>query len=423
MQQVLRSININESDFTLNILYLCHRIPFPPTKGDKIRSYNQIKYLSKNHKIYLGTLIDHQSNVKFMEILSNYCEDVFACKSYGKIKLFHSLINNKPFSISFFYASELQKYVDEVFSKHSIDAVICYCSSMAEYIFNTPRYKADKLKGVKLIIDYVDLDSDKWNQYSLYARFPFTMIYKLEQLRLFNYEKRINTEFDHSLFVADREVEIFRKLYNRLKNTVVIPNGVDTDYFFPEKNGLQLSYDKPKGPILVFTGVMNYFANVDGVIWFVEKIFPLIKKEYPDLKFYIVGNKPTVRVKNLQKTKNVIVTGYVDDIRQYYWMADICVIPLRIARGLQNKVLEAMACGKPVVTTKNASNGIMCENNKNIVIADDENAFAKAVIQLLSNSESRKALGTMANENIRENYLWDVQLSKLDCLLSDNEKN
>ena len=162
---------------------------------------------------------------------------------------------------------------------------------------------------------------------------------------------------------------------------------------------------------------MDYHANVDGVTWFCNKVFSAIKNEFPESQFYIVGNRPTNAVWNLSEIDGVTVTGYVDDIRNYYWMADVCVIPLRIARGLQNKVIEAMATGNAVVATSNASDGIVCHNNLDIVIADDEERFANEVISLLKDENRRKEMGRKAVENIHHHYSWEANLKAFDDLL------
>ena len=172
-------------------------------------------------------------------------------------------------------------------------------------------------------------------------------------------------------------------------------------------------------PTLVFTGYMDYFANEDGVDWFCKNVFSKIKAEIPDVQFYIVGNRPTRKVINLSKIDGVYVTGYVEDIREYYWMATICVIPLRIARGLQNKVLEAMATGNAVVATSNASDGIICDENVDIVIADNAEEFAQKTISLLKDDNRIAQIGKKARENILQNYSWLQNMNKFDCLISN----
>jgi len=371
----------------LNILFLSHRIPYPPNKGDKIRSFNEIKYLSKNNSIYLGTIYDSIHDLKQIGKLKRYCKEIrpFYLNKYSM--LLKSLFLRKPFSVSYFYNRGLQKYVDSLIAKGRIDVVICYCSSMAEYIFQSQFYKKGKLDKINLIIDYVDLDSDKWKQYSKYTKNYKRVIFNIEHKRLLRYEMKINKAFDHSVFVANREIKAFKSKFPHTRNFKIIPNGVDQEYFKNKFHYTIRLKENKRNTNIVFTGVMNYFANEDGVNWFCKEIFPLVLKERPDSLFYIIGNNPSNFVKRLGRERNTVVTGYVDNILKYYLMADVCVIPLRIARGLQNKVIEAMATGNAVVATSNASNGIICENNKNILIADDKERFAKKVLELLDDKE------------------------------------
>jgi len=258
----------------------------------------------------------------------------------------------------------------------------------------------------------VDLDSDKWRQFSTYAAMPLSALYRVENRRLLAYEIKINQKFDFTVFVSEREKVIFQKLYPGARDVSVIQNGVSYDYFTPKTQ-------RPKNanPLLVFTGFMNYFANEDGVHWFCEKILPLIRVEFPGAEFYIVGSHPTRTVRNLARIPGVKVTGYAQDIRDYYWKADVCVIPLRIACGLQNKVLEAMATGNAVVATSNARDGIMCNENSDIVVANQPEDFAREVVDLLKNPERRDELGRNAVKNIRTHYCWDTNLKMFDDLL------
>ena len=396
----------------MNILFLAHRIPYPPNKGDKIRSFNMIKYLSQRHHIYLGTILDHQSDVRFVQGLKPFCKDIKAFHLNKKTRLLKSVFNHQPFTVSSFYHAGLQGYVDSILKNNKIDAVICFSSSMAEYIFKTPDFKTNHLNDKKLIMDFIDLDSDKWLQYANYTHFPVKWIYKEEKKRLLEYEKKINQVFHHSVFVSQRELDVFQKEYPAANNVTIISNGVDTEYFTPKSK-----QPANEHPVLLFTGVMDYFANIDGVKWFSEKIYTRIKAELPKVRFYIVGTRPTRCIRNLARKDGITVTGFVNDIREYYWNADVCVTPLRIARGLQNKVLEAMATGNAVVATSNAKNGILCHENKDIMVANDEESFSKQVISLLKNPEKRHKLGANAVKNIRENYSWEENLRKIDDLL------
>lgn len=401
----------------MNILFLAHRIPYPPDKGDKIRSFNEIVYLSQNHNIYLATTLDCESDRMHVPKLEEYCKEVYALSFNRRIKLLKGLFLQKPFSISGFYDRSIQDYVNRTLKDKDIDVVICFCSSMAEYIFSAPGYLENGLEGKTLIMDFVDLDSDKWLQYARYAKLPLSFIYRIENKRLFKYETKINHAVHQSVFVSNREVKALEEIYPGASNLQVIPNGVDYNYFSPPPARVVDGNGK-SFPRLVFTGVMDYFANEDGVKWFCDQIFPIIKAEFPLAEFYIVGNRPTNLVWSLSEIDGVTVTGYVDDIREYYWLADLCVIPLRIARGLQNKVIEAMATGNAVVATSNASDGIVCHDNYDIAIADGADSFAEKVIHLLKDEHSRSEMGRRAVENIRLNYSWEGNLEKFDELLN-----
>lgn len=406
----------------MNILFLSHRIPYPPDKGDKIRSFNELKYLSGNHDLYLGTLVDQEDELEYVRPLEELCKQIHAVPVNTKLQYLRNLVSTKPFSVSHFYHKDLQKYVDRTIQNRKIEAIICFCSSMAEYLFKNTTFRENGLKGKKLIMDYVDLDSDKWAQYAKYSGFPLNVIYRTEKRRLLAYEIKINQLFEHSIFVSSREARMFGKLNPDSKSVQVICNGVDFGYFAPKRRnegsiGLKMGSKAKNAPALVFTGVMDYFANEDGVRWFCEEIFPKIRSMIPETQFYIVGNRPTNGVWRLSEIDGVTVTGYVDDIRVYYWMADVCVMPLRIARGLQNKVLEAMATGNAVVATSNASDGIICENNGDIVIADEPEKFAEEVIGLIRNENRRIEIGGRAVENIRTNYSWEANLKAFDEIL------
>lgn len=402
----------------LNILYLAHRIPYPPNKGDKIRSFHQIIHLSHKHNIFLISTLDDPEEEKHIESLKPHCTDIFAVYFNRKARLFSQLYQEKPFSILSFYDFRIQTQVDTILSNTNIDAIIVFCSSMAQYVIHSKSYKKGQLRDVRLILDFVDMDSDKWRQYAQYSNFPMNLVYWLENHRLLKYEVMLNSIFDYSVFSSDCEVKTFKAHHPDAQSVMTIPNGVDYDYFSLKENAPAGVFNFPKnGPRILFTGVMDYFANEDGVIWFCEKIFPQIRQKIPSVEFYIVGNRPTDVVWALSEHDGVTVTGFVPDIRPYYWLADVCVVPLRIARGLQNKILEAMATGNAVVATSNASNGIICSNGEDIIIVDNEKHFALEVVNLLQNEPVQRRLAHNARKNIIKNYSWQNNMEKLDNLL------
>ncbi len=412
------------SSLILKILYIAHRIPYPPNKGDKIRSFNEIKHLSKDHDLDLTCLVDDIRDLSHVTDLKNYCSEVCAIplnKAKARFKGGLALCSKVPLSVKYFYSGELQKRINTFLLKSSYDAIICFSSSMAEYVFQSPRLSAAKPCASRykpgLIMDFCDVDSDKWAQYAKQSSFPFNIIYKIESKRLLEYEKKVNRFFDYSVFVSQKEAELFLKLFSSAKNICVIPNGVDYEYFSPCGLNLEPCALSLKPPTLVFTGAMDYYANIDGVTWFCKDIMPLIQSRYPELKLYIVGSNPAPEVKKLEQNKGVRVTGFVDDIRPYYDGADICVTPLRLARGIQNKVLEAMAMEKAVVTTSKALEGISAVPGEHVLVADDPKEFAHHILDLLSDNSKRKLMGKRARQFIVQNYDWQTSMKKLDQLL------
>ncbi|OGR12271.1 MAG: hypothetical protein A2097_00800 [Desulfobacula sp. GWF2_41_7] len=397
------------------ILYLCHRIPYPPNKGDKIRSFNEIKFLSRTGTLDLITLADNMEDMKYAVDLEKYCRQVMVFplnKKLATLKGALSLMRGQSISQGYFYKKEFQKAVDKLTDSHKYDALICFSSPMAEYVFKAKK-KMEDLAGT-LIMDFCDLDSDKWNQYADQKTFPLNLFYRTEARRLLSFEKKINRLFGRSVFISKKEADLFKAYNPEAKNIDIIPNGVDHAYFDPEKIIIS-----KKAPFLVisFFGAMDYYANVDGALWFAGKILPLIKKKVPEVLFYIVGSHPDRRLKALTTDPGIKVTGFVEDIRDYYASTRVCVIPLRIARGVQNKVLEAMSMAKAIVTTSPAVQGIEVYDDALLKIEDDPDRFAAQVIQLLQDEPLGTKMGRDARHHIIENFNWD---HNMESFLNEN---
>jgi sugar transferase (PEP-CTERM/EpsH1 system associated) len=290
---------------------------------------------------------------------------------------------------------------------------------MAEYIFKSKLFtvagKGNIPEKPKLVMDFCDVDSDKWLQYSEEASFPLQQVYKSEYERLQAYERKVYLAFDASFLVSKQEKILFLKTFPEAPNLTVITNGVDTTYFSPD------SYEQDSNvkqqPALVFTGAMDYHANIDGVCWFCQDIFPELKKRFSELQFYIVGRHPTSAVKKLADIQGVIVTGNVNDVRPWYKKADIVVVPLRLARGVQNKVLEAMAIGRPVVSTSKANFSINAKDGEHILLADTADDFVNTISALLANQDKQEKLSENARDFVLQNYDWNRNLAKLEALL------
>lgn len=405
----------------MNILFLAHRLPYPPNKGDKIRSYNQLKFLSKYGSIYLGTLIDDPRDIQYKNAFNKICDDVHISSIIAKTRRPLSALGHfrkQPASVCYFYDKKLQQWVDNVLTKKRINVVFCFSSTMAEYLFRSPSWEKIQTSEIIILMDYCDVDSKKWFDYASIKRWPLSLFFQREGHLLLQYEQRIADTFDFCFFASSREKRLFEK-YHNATNIDVLENGVDLDFFSIQtqpENRLQ-----PSPPIIAFTGVMDYDVNIDGVLWFIEKIWPAIIRKNSEVQFYIVGSNPTPQIQALSKQNNIIVTGYIKDIREYYEMATICIAPLRIARGIQNKILEALAMSKAVVCTQNAFEGINAEPGRDLLVFDDPADFAQNIITLLKDPEKRAKLGQNGRRQMEKNYSWPAQLNVLQRYLPQKQ--
>lgn len=457
----------------MKILYLAHRIPYPPNKGDKIRSFHEIKFLSKSHQIHLCCLADNPKDLQYAGDLKAYCQTVTIVPinpRIARLKSMQYLFSGRPLSIPYFYSRKLQKAVDRLLSAIAFDCILCFSSPMAEYLFRSPALDVynDTHNGTyngtyngthdgrhnnkcnnthnsslpfapRLIMDFCDVDSHKWIQYGQSSSFPLSLLYRLEGRRLAAYERKIAESFDHSVVISQKEAEIFRSQNPHIPLITVVANGVDYAYFNPDElyplpplppqsllapaSGKQATSPKhAPSPLLVFTGAMDYHANVDAVVWFCKEIFPALKACIPHIRFYIVGSNPCQKVKLLENGDGIKVTGFVEDIRPYYQRADVCVIPLRLGRGVQNKVLEAMAMGKAIVTTPKALEGINAVAGEHLLVGNDQESISRAILMLLNDEGLRIKLGAKARHYVKTHYNWSSNTKKLESLLqADHE--
>ena len=398
----------------MRILFLTHRVPYPPDRGDCIRSFNFIKHLSKRHEIDLMSVsFEKNPSTEVKKNLEKFCRNVNIFPiNYKKniIKAIPFLFTKIPLTIPIFHSGDLLASLKKSLSHNKYDLIYIYSSSMAQYV--------DKVYNIPKIMDFIDVDSEKWNDYAQRAWGIKRWIYNREAKHLRDYEKIIERSCQASVLVSPAEVSLFKSFVPDAK-AYNIPNGVD----LPKAREHIFSSSKENNRI-VFVGVMDYFPNIDAVKWFVNEIFLHILKKKPGAEFLIVGKNPSLEVTELRKeTNNIHITGYVPDIMEYLAKAKVVAIPLRIARGIQNKVLEAMAAGIPVVATSAAVEGIDVVPGHNILVADNAKDFSSNILELMENNELSQKIATNAVNLIKEKYAWESKVQDLENLMSRVVRN
>jgi len=400
------SVEIGSS--VTNVLFLAHRIPYPPNKGDKIRSYHLLRHLAGKHRIFLGSFVDDPDDWQYRSALEGLCAEVCLrplSPLRATVRSARGMLSGEALTLPYYRDAGLRGWVDATMARERIEHVVVYSSSMAQYC-DQPRYT-----HCRRVLDVVDVDSDKWRQYSEHRSFPFSWIYRREARALLAYERDVAARFDATLFVSEAEAALFRRLAPEVASKVGhYNNGVDTQYFDPAAR-VESPYP-PGGPVVVFTGAMDYWANADAVSWFADEVMPRLRTQRADLRFYIVGSKPTEAVLALGRRPAIVVTGRVSDVRPFLQHAALAVAPLRVARGIQNKVLEALAMERLVVCTPAAAEGLEPAPWMSGVVHEDADGFAGAVLARLGEN-----VNSAGRDYVRRHYSWDSHLVNVDRLL------
>jgi sugar transferase (PEP-CTERM/EpsH1 system associated) len=321
-----------------------------------------------------------------------------------------ALATGEAISVRAFHSMALQRQLDELLDHTSFDCVLAFSSPMAEYCFRS-RHWTGAFRRMRKMMDLIDVDSAKWNDYAARSSGWRRLVYRREARLLAIYETRVAREFDHLFLVTEAERSALPPGVPVAK-VIALPNGVDMEYFTPGQVPAEGAEN------VVFTGVMDYWPNVEGVRWFVHEVWPAVRKRHPQARFDIVGSRPDARVRELASGEGIRVTGFVPDVRDYVAASSLCVAPLRIARGVQNKVLEAMAMGRPVVCTSNALEGIPALPGRDVLVADDATAFAAAVCRVLESPDDAARMGIAARACVERHHRWEATLAPLDALLT-----
>lgn len=386
----------------MRILFLAQRVPYPPNRGDKITTWRLVERLGRAHEVRIVAFAHDAKDVAAAEELrkKGYPTTAIPYRDRAaKIAALPLLLTQKPLTLGVYGSRELQAAVDALAPES--DLAYAYSSSMGAFLERHPR--------LPRIMHFGELDSDKWRQYAERSGFPMRHVYAREHRTLLEFERRIARSFSANVVCTPLEKAVFEREIPGA-TAVVLRNGVDLAYYAPRWSG------REPGRI-VFTGVMNYLPNAEGCVWFVREILPLVRRSVPSAAFSIVGSHPTPEVQRLADVPGVEVTGFVDDTRTWLGKASLSVAPLRIARGIQNKVLEAMAMGLPVVGTTCATQGVEGVDGRDFRVRDEPEAFAREVVDLLTSPERALELGRAARRFVESTYDWEVVFQPLDELV------
>ena len=395
---------------TRRVLFLAHRMPYPPDRGDRIRSYHLIRTLVKHFDVAVACtnmepVIDEHRQ-RLAQLVSQLAvEQINPTRT--RIKGLAAYLSGRAITPGSFFRKRLARQVLAWHNQQPFDAVLTFCTGMIRYSqllvrrdIATPRH----------VLDLVDVDSAKWAHYAADASLPMKYIYAAEARRLRRIEAGDRYPFDAITVVSESERQTYRNTIGDHPDLHVVGNGVDTDYFKPLPDA--------DSKTVVFTGVMDYKPNADAVVWFVEQVMGSLLGRVPGAQFRIVGRNPTQQVLNLGRLPGVEVTGSVPDVRDHLQDAAVAVAPLQIGRGVQNKVLEAFAAGRTVVCSPQAAEGIDADPGEHLLIADQPDQWVEHLQQLLTDSGLRRRIAGAARRQVELKYNWEAQLRPMVDLLA-----
>jgi sugar transferase (PEP-CTERM/EpsH1 system associated) len=389
----------------MNVLYLSPRPPDPPNKGDKIRSHHLARRLAARHRVHLGFLLDDETDAAGARAASGWAASAHGHPLAGWKRAAAGAscaLRGRPLSTGWFRSAALARDVRRILDRESIDVAVAYCSSMAPYV--------EGFRGAR-VLDLVDVDSEKWRQYADRASFPKSAVFAAEHRLLRRYETRVVPRFERTVVISTAERETLARFAD-VSRVHVVANGVDADAW-------ERKEPAPEGMDLVFVGALDYFANVDGVAHFAQDVFPRVRRRVPAARLKVVGRRPSPAVTALALIDGVDVVGEVDDARPSVWGAAVAIVPLRIAQGLQNKVLEAMAAGTPVVATPAAVRGIEGNAGEHYLVGQGDEELADAAVGLLENRAEGRAMAARARTLVESRYSWDQAARAFETILED----
>lgn len=388
----------------MRILYVCHRFPFPPARGGKIRPFNMIKHLSRTHEVVVASLVRSAEEAEAGRGLSQHCSDFMMAQVRAPAawaRMIARLPTAEPSSMGYFYSADLAHRIEQRLRDERFDLIFVHCSSVAPYVRH--------VKGIPKILDFGDMDSQKWLEYRRFKPFPLSLGYWFEGCKMQAAEKALTREFDLCTCTTKAELETLRQ-FQIPTPTDWFPNGVDSDFFRPSAAG----YD---ADAISFVGRMDYFPNQQAMLFFSNDVFPRIREKRPAATLAIIGAEPSAAIRRLGERDGITVTGTVPDVRDHVRRSAVSVAPLSIARGTQNKIIECMAMGVPVVTSPEAAGGVDAVPGEHLLVARSPDEYADTLLTLMTDSALRQRFAAAGRARIETHHSWTNSMAGLDRIV------
>lgn len=390
----------------MKILYVCHRFPFPPKRGGKIRPFNMIRHLARTHEVTVASLARSEAEAKEGEGIAPYCTRYFMEQVSSPVQVLRMvarLPTLRPSSMGFFYSPELRSRIERLLREERFDLIFVHCSSVAQYVAH--------VRDVPKVLDFGDMDSQKWLEYARYKPFPLSMGYRIEGVKMEREERQLARMFDMCTATTRAEWQTLEGLGTGVA-TDWFPNGVDSEYFAPAASDEQYDPDT-----ICFVGRMDYYPNQECMFDFCANTLPALREQRPSIKLVIVGADPSPKVRQLGELPSVKVTGSVPDVRPYVRRSAVMIAPLNIARGTQNKILEAMAMGVPVVTSATAAGGVDAVAGEHFLVGSTPAEYTQAILSLLNDPRLRSQFAQAARTRMLTHHAWPRSMQRLDTVI------
>lgn len=388
----------------MKILYVCHRFPFPPKRGGKIRPFNMIRHFARTHEVTVCSLVRSEAEAREGEGLAAHCQRYEMVRVHDPLqaaRMVARIPSRVPSSFGFFWSGELAARIRTLAAQTRFDLAFVHCSSVARYV--------DPLPGVPKLLDFGDMDSQKWREYAVSKPFPLSAGYALEGWKLEREEARLARRFDFCTATTKAEWQTLEAMATGTPSDW-FPNGVDAGYFAPSEQ----PFDPDR---IVFVGRMDYYPNQQCMFAFCAEVMPILRARRPAVTLAIVGADPSPAVRRLGELPGVVVTGSVPDVRPWLQQAALMVAPLSIARGTQNKILEGMAAGVPVVTSRVAAGGVDAVAPDHLLVADAPQEQADAILRILEQPHERARLAQSGRARVLSHHAWPHSMRRLDGIV------